>query len=230
MSWLSVVVPALNEAGEIEATLRAARLALGLDTELLVADGGSRDGTRERAGRHARVTVSPPGRGRQLNAGAREATSEILLFLHADTHLPSGARAALEAALADPGVVGGAFHFALHGPLASKRIGRLLQRGVNARCRLFRSATGDQAIFCRRTAFEAVGGYAEIPLFEDAVFYRELRRRGRVVLLPVAAATSDRRWRTRGVGRTTVLHAFLRIAYHAGVDPHRLARWYGGGS
>ncbi|MBI4513936.1 MAG: TIGR04283 family arsenosugar biosynthesis glycosyltransferase, partial [Gemmatimonadetes bacterium] len=223
---LSVIIPALNEAGEIEDTLRAALEALGPDTEIIVVDGGSTDDTRARAAPHARVIESTAGRGRQMNVGARAAAGEILVFLHADTHLPTGARAALDSALADPRVAGGAFRFALRGPTRGRVTARLLERGVNARSRLFRTATGDQAIFCRREAFHAVGGFALLPLFEDVELYHKLRRLGRMVILPLAAATSDRRWQDRGVVRTMLLHWALRAAYLVGVHPSRLHEWY----
>lgn len=226
MARISVVVPALDEADEIEETLRAARAALGPEAELIVVDGGSRDGTPARARRFARVVVSEPGRGRQLDAGARAAQGDLLLFLHADTHLPPGARAALEAALEDPRVVGGAFRFGLRGPLARRRLGRWLQAWIHLRCRTFESATGDQAIFCRRTAYEAAGGFAPLLLFEDMDLYRRLKRLGRVALLPLAVATSDRRWRQEGVWKAIARHGLLRAAYHLGVPPARLARGY----
>lgn len=227
MRSLSVIVPVLDEAAEIEETLRVARAALGSDVEWIVADGGSRDGTAERAAPYARVVRGAAGRGPQMSAAARAARGDILLFLHADTHLSVGARDALERALTDPAVVGGAFRFALRGPLARRAAGRLLTAWIRARGRVFRSATGDQAIFCRRAAFEAVGGYPPWPLFEDLELFRRLKKVGRVVLLSAAAATSDRRWREHGVWRTIVRHGVLRAAYHAGADPVRLARAYG---
>ena len=213
MARLSVIIPALNEAEEIDGTLRAARGALGPHTEIILADGGSTDGTQSRAARYARIVQTDAGRGRQLNTGAREAVGEILLFLHADTHLPAGARAAIEAALSSSAVVGGAFRFALRGPTRARLMARLLEAGVNARSRLFRTATGDQAIFCRREAFHAVGGFAPLPLFEDVDLYHRLQRLGRMLILPLAARTSDRRWRERGIARTMLLHWALRAAY-----------------
>lgn len=230
MARLSVIIPALNEAEEIEGTLRAAREALGPHAEMIVADGGSTDGTRSRAAPYARIIQTDAGRGRQLNAGAREAAGEILVFLHADTHPPAGARAAIEAALLDPAIVGGAFRFALRGPIRARLMARVLEAGVNARSWLFRTATGDQAIFCRREAFHAVGGFAPLPLFEDVDLYHRLRRVGRMVILPLAARTSDRRWREGGIVRTMLLHWALRAAYLAGVHPERLHRWYAGSS
>lgn len=227
MRSLSVIVPALDEAAEIEETLRVARVALGADVEWIVADGGSRDGTAESAERYARVVRGASGRGPQMNAAVRVARGEILLFLHADTHLAAGARDALERAFGEPGVVGGAFRFALRGPLARRAAGRWLTAWIRTRCRLFRSATGDQAIFCRRATFEAVGGYPPWPLFEDLALFRKLKKVGRVASLPVAAATSDRRWREHGPWRTMWRHGVLRAAYHAGLDPVRLARAYG---
>ena len=232
MRSLSVIVPTLDEADEIEGTLGVARAALGADVEWIVADGGSRDGTAEIAEgveiaeSRVRVLRCPPGRGGQMNAGARVARGELLLFLHADTHLGPGARHAIEGAFDDAAVVGAAFRFALRGPLARRATGRLLTAWIRARGRLFRSATGDQGIVCRRAHFEAVAGYPMWPLFEDLELFRKLKTVGRVVRLPVAAATSDRRWREHGPWRTMWRHGWLRLAYHAGADPVRLARGY----
>lgn len=221
-----MIVPTLDEADGIEETLRVTRATLGADAELVVVDGGSRDGTPARAAPWARVLAAERGRARQMNAGARAAHGDLLLFLHADTHLPAGTRTALEAALADPGVVGGAFRFGLRGPFGRRALGRALRATINFRCRLFRSATGDQAIFCRRAAFDAVGGFAELPLFEDLELYEKMKRMGRMVLLPLAVRTSDRRWREKGVLRTMALHGLLRAAYHLGIPPARLTRAY----
>lgn len=229
MSELSVVVPALDEEVEIEGTLRRAREALGPRAELIVVDGGSRDRTVERARGHARVLRSPKGRGRQLNAGAATARSPVLLFLHADTHLPRGSGEAILRALEAPGVVGGWFRFGVRPRPRSGGGFWWLERAVNVRTRLFRSATGDQGIFVHRDTFREMGGFREIPLFEDVAFSGALRRRGRVVLLPLVARTSRRRWERRGLGRTAAEHLALRAAYRLGVGPERLALLYESG-
>ncbi|MFQ5689717.1 MAG: TIGR04283 family arsenosugar biosynthesis glycosyltransferase [Gemmatimonadota bacterium] len=222
----SVIVPSLNEEGTIERTLLAARSALGESAELVVADGGSRDRTRFRAAPHARVISVRRGRGAQLNAGALEARGDILLFLHADTRLERGTGLRILRALEDPAVVGGCCRFALDPPARFPSQFLLLQAGVNLRTRLFRTATGDQAIFATRAAFERVGGFPDYPLFEDVAFVRSLRRVGRFRPISSAAHTSRRRWERRGFWRTVWLHWILRTAFWLRVSPHRLETWY----
>lgn len=191
-----------------------------------MADGGSVDGTTELAAHRARVVRSPPGRGRQLNAGARSAGGDVLIFLHADTWLSPGAWAAVSEALAQPGTVGGCFKVALRGPSAHRLTARVLATAINARSRWFRTATGDQAIFVRRTVFGELGGFPSHDLFEDVAFYRRLRRRGEVVVLEPPVRTSDRRWRRQGYLRTIAAHILLRLLFLLGVPPGRLARLY----
>lgn len=223
----SVIVPTLDEAGQIVPVLESAREALGPDAELIVADGGSADDTVALAGDLARVVVAAGGRGSQLNAGARRARGRILVFLHADTRLVPGADAAIRGALSLPGTVGGCFRFSVDPPAGSQLRYRLLEWGVNLRTRWFRTATGDQAIFARRDAFDAVGGLPEIPLFEDVGFVRALRRIGRFAPVDLPALTSRRRWEEEGYVRTVVAHWLLRAGYLARISPARLARWYG---
>ncbi len=191
-----------------------------------MADGGSEDGTRAVARARARLVDAPRGRGRQLNAGARAARGDVLLFLHADTWLSQGSADSLTRALARDEVAGGCFKVALRGPSASRPIARLLVRSINARSRWLRTATGDQAIFARRRVFDRIGGFSEGELFEDVLFYRALRRCGAVVLLDPPARTSDRRWRQRGYPRTIASHLLLRLLFLMGVNPARLARVY----
>ncbi len=191
-----------------------------------MADGGSDDGTRAVAAARARLVEAPRGRGRQLNAGARAARGDVLLFVHADTWLSPGSGDALTRALVRDEVAGGCFKVALRGPSAGRPIARLLARGINTRSRLLKTATGDQAIFARRDAFDRIGGFSEGELFEDVLFYRALRRSGAVVLLDPPARTSDRRWRQRGYPRTIAKHLLLRFLFLVGVSPARLARGY----
>lgn len=223
---ISVVVPTLNEADWIGDTLESARAALGADAELIVVDGHSVDGTRERAEPLARVVRREAGRGRQMNAGAREARGRILLFLHADTRLPDGSRSAILRAVSGGADVG-CHRFGVHPP--PERPGRwtLLERAVNLRTRLFRTATGDQAIFATRSLFRRAGGFPDQPLFEDVVFVDRARRAGADFrLLPVTARTSRRRWETAGFFTTVALHAALRAAHALRIPPARLADWY----
>ncbi len=161
-----------------------------------------------------------------MNAGARAARGDILLFLHADTWLSPGSAAAMTRALAQAGVAGGCFKLALRGPSATRPIARALARSINARSRWFRTATGDQAIFARRQVFERIGGFSDGGLFEDVLFYRALRQSGAVALLEPPARTSDRRWRQRGYSRTIASHLLLRVLFWMGVEPARLARVY----
>lgn len=223
---LSVVVPTLDEAAEIGATLDSIVRSLGPETEIIVVDGGSRDATPTIAARRARLLRAPPARGVQLNKGALAASGEGLIFLHADTRLQPGAGTALRDALRQDDVVGGCFEVRLWGPTAGKLIARALARAINLRSRWLRSATGDQAIFCRRDVFSRLGGFPELSLFEDVIFYRRLAETGRVAVLDPPVLTSDRRWRRSGYFRTIALHLWLRSLFLLGVRPARLARLY----
>ncbi len=219
---ISVIIPTLDEAARIEATIEA--VAALRPHEIIVADGGSRDGTPTlAAGRPCRVVASPRGRAVQMNAGAASATGEVLLFLHADTRLPPTAFDDVVHALADPGTVGGRFDVRLD---RAGAVYRLIETLMNARSRATRIATGDQAIFVRRRVFEELGGYAPIPLMEDVEFSRRLKRRGRVACLRTQVVTSARRWEQAGPWRTILRMWWLRALYAAGVSPHRLARAY----
>lgn len=223
---LSAVVPTLNEADWIDGTLASARNALGPDAELLVVDGGSVDDTRERARRRARVLQTEPGRGRQLNRGAREARGDVLVFLHADTRLGEEAGAAIREAVED-GAELGCHRFGVHPPPEGLDRWALLEAGVNLRSRLFRTATGDQAIFAVRRLVEGVGGFPDQPLFEDVAFVRRARRAGaRFRLIHATARTSRRRWEATGFLTTVLLHLGLRLGHALRVPPGRLADWY----
>ncbi len=218
---LSIVVPALDEAEEIEATLASARDPAV--REIIVVDGGSRDDTVARATPLAtRVVSSPPGRARQMNAGAALASGEVLLFLHADTRLPEGFAPAVRDAI-ETGAVWGRFDVVLRG---SHRLLRVVAPLINLRSRLSRIATGDQAIFVRHDVFRRLGGFAEIPLMEDVELSRRLKRAGPMAALRLRVSTSGRRWEEHGVVRTIVLMWALRLAYACGVSPARLARAY----
>jgi rSAM/selenodomain-associated transferase 2 len=227
---VSVVIPARNEAGTISETVRSAREA-GAD-EVIVVDGESGDGTAEEASRSAdAVILSPPGRARQMNAGARASKGEILLFLHADTTIPGEAVASVRKAMERKEIVGGAFCVRLAVPAGApsfrKAALRLTARMINVRARILRAYTGDQAIFLRRDVFETLGAYPEIPLMEDVELSRRLARLGRTVLLPERITTSARRWETHGTVRTILLRWGLRLAYLAGMSPGRCAEIYG---
>lgn len=229
MPAVSVIIPTLNEAGCVGNAIRSARDAGA--GEVVVADGGSEDGTVAAARPLSdAVVVAPGGRGAQMNAGARASSGNILLFLHADTLLPPGAIGAVRNAVARDGAVGGAFAVRLglsaEASPARKALLRLTARMINVRARLFRAYTGDQAMFVARETFEAMGGYPEIPLMEDVELSRRLARRGRTALLPVRVTTSARRWERRGPVRTILLMWGLRLAHRLGMSPARCARFY----
>jgi rSAM/selenodomain-associated transferase 2 len=220
---LSVIVPVLEEEGTLAATLARVRAA-GVH-ELIVVDGGSRDGTCVVAARDAdRVLAAPAGRAAQMNAGAAVASGDVLLFLHADTLLPDGFATAIARALDDPATVAGRFDVRLEG---GSRLLPLVAAAINWRSRWTRIATGDQAIFVRRRAFEAVGGYAPVALFEDVRLTVALKRRGRIACLREHVVTSARRWERRGPLRTVLLMWGLRLGHALGVSPARLRRLYG---
>jgi len=218
---VSVVIPTLNEAASLPGVL--AGLPDGI-AQVIVADGGSRDGTGAlaRSG-GARVVESPPGRGGQMNAGAAVADGEVLLFLHADTRLPPDAVAHVARALADPRVVGGGFRLSID---SRDRFLGLVAASATLRTRLTGVFYGDQALFVRREVFVRMGGFDPFPLMEDVAFGRRLKREGRVVLLPVAAVTSARRWERENPLFTTVRNWLLVSLFLLGVPPRRLARWY----
>lgn len=219
---LSVVIPALNEARQLPAVLEA--IAAAADVEVIVVDGGSSDGTAELAeAKGARVVRATPGRSHQLNCGAAAATGPLLLFLHADTRLPEGFDRTIRQTLAQPGVVAGAFRLAIGGP---GRGLRWVEWGVNLRSRLLQMPYGDQAIFLKAEVFHTLGGFPDLPMMEDFELVRRLRKVGRVAIAPSAVVTSDRRWRTLGILRTTLANQAMIAGYLLGVDPHRLARWY----
>lgn len=218
---LSVVIPALNEAG---AVADAVRSAAAEGAEVIVVDGGSVDGTPERAAAAgASVLHSSPGRARQLGLGAGSARGEVVLFLHADTRLPIGWGRAVAAALADPGVAGGCFRlrFDVRSPALA-----LVEWGVRARVALLGLPYGDQALFVRREILERIGGVPQVPLMEDLDLVRALRREGRLARIPLAVATSARRYRSRGTLRTVLRNALAACAWGLGLDRDRIAAWY----
>lgn len=224
---ISVVIPTLNERGNLPQALLA--LAEFPDLyEIIVVDGGSADGTREWLLNHlppnGHALDGPRGRGGQLNTGARAATGDAVLFLHADTRLPANAVQQITEALFEAEVGGGGFimRFQESAPWTL----RLVEAGINLRTRLFRAPTGDQAIFSRQSAFVAAGGFAEWPIFEDVDFVQRLKRVGSFAVVPVQVTTSARRYVAWGILRTVLLMYALRVAFWMGVSPFRLHRWF----
>jgi rSAM/selenodomain-associated transferase 2 len=216
---LSIVVPALNEASALGPTLAALAPLRARGHEVVVVDGGSKDATPEIARALSdRLLVAPRGRASQMNAGARAATGQALVFLHADTRLPEEADRLVAAALRER--LWGRFDVHIEG---RARLLKWVARGMNLRSRITGIATGDQAIFVRRDAFP---GFPDIALMEDVAFSKAMRRMGRPACLRERVVTSGRRWESRGVWRTIVLMWRLRLAYALGADPERLAARY----
>ena len=223
---LSVIVPALDEASGIAATLQALAPLRAAGHEVIVVDGGSADRTVETAARFAdRVLSAPRGRALQMNAGAGVAAGEALLFLHADSRLPERAAELVREALARHSW--GRFDVRIEGDSPSLAIVAFF---MNWRSRLTGIATGDQAIFVLRDAFAAAGGYPEIPLMEDVELSVRLKRMSAPACIGARAATSGRRWERRGVLRTVLLMWRLRLAYFFGARPEELARRYANGT
>ena len=216
---LSIVVPALNEARGIRAALQALAPLRARGHEVIVVDGGSSDDTAQlAAGFCDRLLDTARGRAVQMNAGARVASGDALVFLHADTRLPAGAAEIILSSLQNH--VWGRFDVAIEGrhPLLA-----VVGCAMSLRSRLTGIATGDQAIFVRRDAF---AGFPEIALMEDVAFCERMKRRGRPACLREKVRTSGRRWESRGVLRTIVLMWSLRLAYFLGASPDRLIRFY----
>lgn len=221
---LSIVVPMLNEASELPSLLAHLQPLRDQGCELLLVDGGSQDGSPALARAAGWVVIEAPrGRAVQMNAGARHAGGDALLFLHADTRLPDGAVAAVRQALTDGGRVWGRFDVRIQGRSPMLRVVAAL---MNRRSRWTGIATGDQALFVRREVFEACGGFPDQPLMEDIELSRRLKRHAAPACLRERVLTSGRRWENRGVWRTIWLMWRLRLAYRLGASPEALARAY----
>ena len=232
---LSIIIPVLNEEKALpEALASLDRQEDPPAYEVVLADGGSTDGTvarfRQWAGsrtphrRVGRCLACPrAGRATQMNMGARAASGKALLFLHADTRLAPGACRGIMQALIDPSVVGGAFR---HRFLERGLLLGLISFWATTRSRLWGIHLGDQAMFARQASFEAIGAFQEVPLFEDLRLSRALRARGRVITLPLSVATSARRLRQAGTLRMALRYASLELRHAFGADPARLRDEY----
>ena len=160
-----------------------------------------------------------------MNAGAGEALGDILLFLHADTRLPQNWISMVRKALAEPGTAAGAFEIAING---NERGLRIIERLTNSRSRRLQLPYGDQAIFVKADLFGQIGGYSDLPIMEDFELVRRLRKFGRIITVPARVITSARRWRDRGIWRTTLINQAMILGYLTGISPARLVRWYYG--
>jgi rSAM/selenodomain-associated transferase 2 len=221
---LSVIIPTLRERRRIADTLQPLQELRRRGHEVILVDGGSDDGTRDVAAPLVdSVLTSEKGRARQMNAGARAARGDVLLFLHADTLVPPAALDAMLRQFPRCDRPWGWFDVRLSG---RGLVLRLTEHLMNARSRLTRISTGDHAIFVRRKTFARIGGFPDIPLMEDVALSRALKRQGRPLCLKGPVVTSSRRWEEHGVWRTILLMWRLRLAYALGADPRRLARSY----
>jgi rSAM/selenodomain-associated transferase 2 len=231
---ISVIIPTFNEESALPSTLDHT-FRLGFD-EILVADGGSEDRTRDivlqfaLSQSRAAITDCPvlairtqPGRAGQMNAAAELSRNDVLLFLHADTILPDQARHRIMETLSNQSCVGGRFDVRFDRP---SKLGRVISTMMNVRSRLSGIATGDQAIYVRREVFERMRGYSPIPLMEDLDFTRRLKQQGRVAAVRETVTTSYRRWAQHGPARTIVLMWTIRLLYWLGVSPQVLSRFY----
>jgi rSAM/selenodomain-associated transferase 2 len=217
---LTVIIPTLNAAATLPGCLAALEPGAALIREVIIVDGGSTDATTGLAP-HASWLRAPASRGGQLRAGAAAASTDYLLFLHADTRLSPNWPQAVEAAMAAPGT---AFYFAFR--LASaRRAARLLEGIVALRCRFLALPYGDQALLISRALLTEIGGIPDLPLMEDVALARRLA--GRLLPLPAQALTSAARYERGGWLRRPLKNLFCLTLYICGVPPARIKRLYG---
>lgn len=221
---ISIIIPTLNEAANIKDAIATTQNST--NTEVIVVDGGSKDGTVEiLQSLGATLISSPPGRAVQMNTGAMAASGEILLFLHADTRLPTEFDRLIRTALQQPGTVAGAFNLRIDAPGLGMR---LVERGVNWRSHFWQMPYGDQAIFLTKKVFQQIGYFPELPIMEDFELMRHLKLIGKIIIISVPVITSARRWLRKGIWQTTLINQIVIIAYFFGVSPQRIRSWYRG--
>ena len=223
---LSLVIPVLSEAESINENIRHIR-ELNADgtAEIIVVDGDPSGSTiRTIKAEDVRTAVAAKGRARQMNHGAALATGDILLFLHADTRLPSGAFALIRSTMNDKRFVGGAFDLGFD---TKRAIFKITEMYVFLRTRLTKIPFGDQAIFIRREYFEKIGGYRDLPIMEDVELMSRIRKRADTIrIIPCKVRTSVRRYEQEGILSCTLRNWFLQISYALGISPQRLVKWY----
>lgn len=221
---LSIIIPALNEADNILATLAPLQAMRARGVEVILADGGSVDATKTLAAPLLDFVIdSARGRATQMNAGARAASGEALLFLHADSQLPVNADFLIKDALSRARIAWGRFDVAIEGTHVMLPI---IAAFMNARSRATGIATGDQGVFATRAAFEACGGFPDQPLMEDIEFSSQMRKIAPPICLADKIITSGRRWEKHGVWRTILLMWWLRLRYWLGASPAEIHRAY----
>jgi rSAM/selenodomain-associated transferase 2 len=223
---LSLVIPVLSEAENIGGSIAHIReLDADGTAEIIVVDGDPQ-GSTVRAIRNegVRTAIAEKGRARQMNHGAALATGDVILFLHADTRLPSGAFALIRSAMNDKRFVGGAFDLGFD---TKRAIFRITERYVFLRTRLTKIPFGDQAIFIRREYFEKIGGYRDLPIMEDVELMRRIRKRADSIhIIPLKVRTSVRRYEQEGILFCTFRNWLLQLSYALGISPERLVKWY----
>ena len=219
---ISVIIPTINEIDNIEKPLKSLRS--GDAWEVIVADGGSNDGTVTLAKSLGAVVVkSSPPKSRQMNQGAARATGDVLLFLHADTRLPDKFDEHILGCLRRPGVAAGAFKLRIESHISALRI---IEHLANWRSRRLKTPYGDQAIFISSRLFHQIGGFPCIPIMEDFELVRRLRKMGAIVTLPVSVSTSARRWKNFGILKTTLINQMIIAAHFIGIPSDLIAKWY----
>ena len=220
---ISVIIPALNEAGNLDNTISNVHNN-GEFKEIILVDGGSSDDTVEIAkSMGIKVLESSPPRSKQMNIGYQKSKGDILLFLHCDTLLPYGYDKLICQTLAKPGVVAGAFELSVD---SSSFWIDLIVKLSNFRSRKMQLPYGDQAIFIEASIFKKIGMFSEISIMEDFEIIRRLRSQGKIGIVPKPVITSARRWIRLGVLQTTIINQFMILGYLIGIDSKILARWY----
>lgn len=220
---ISIIIPVLNEAKIIQPILNL--LHTSSQVEIIVVDGGSKDNTVEVAIQTGVkvISVAHKGRAAQMNAGANIARGDILLFLHADTKLPSNFVELVVKTLEPDKVVAGAFELAIDGSAKSLRWIEFL---VKVRSRLFSLPYGDQAIFISKKAFINSGGFADLAIMEDFEFIKRIAKQGKIAIAPATVTTSGRRWQKIGVWKTTLINQAIIAGYYLGISPTELSNFY----
>jgi rSAM/selenodomain-associated transferase 2 len=222
----SVIIPVFHESYSINTVLQKLREHQSRENlEIIVVDGSDQHDTIDVI--HSKNVIclgSQKGRARQMNAGAAVARGEVLIFLHADTHMPDNAFRCIKSVLEDTMVVGGAFDLGIR---SDRVIFRVIAKIASLRSRITRIPYGDQGIFMRRKYFHTIGGYRDVPLMEDVdIMQRIKKRRDTICILPEKVYTAPRRWEGEGILYCTLRNWIVRVLYSFGVSPHKLVRYY----